>query len=132
MAPEESTLDLSDEELTRRLRIARGQPPVRAATADSISDQIRKAADKLKGESYDFIGIDDARIDLHEYVPHRTFEWKVPVDYVHTVKPIHYTSGTSIDLDNDIHVGTSDDTAHANALALAGGTTTGRLSWTDK
>lgn len=157
MAPEESTEDLSDFELTQRLRAARGQEPL--PDPDSLEAKLRAGADamledhrnhglddhRIRGIDYKHIVIDDAApigpgsgIAFPGIVDPRagTFEWKLPI---HTAKPISYTKiaipiedfgcGTDLRFDN-----TSDNMADSNALALAaGGTTTGRLTaWTDK
>jgi hypothetical protein len=114
--PDENTEELSDFELTQRLRAARGQAPL--PDPNSIEVKLREAADRvLRGVSYDHITIDDPirfdldfKIDTDPSIAPGRFEWKVPVDYVHTVKPISY----GVDY-------VRDDTAWANALALAGG-----------
>jgi hypothetical protein len=94
MASEESTVDLSDEELTQRLRLARGQSAVRAATADSIADQLRKGADamKIRGVSIDSVLIDDPIRDIDLVpLPSITDPYD-PSVYEHKIEPYWGTS----------------------------------------
>jgi hypothetical protein len=158
MTPEESTEELSDFELTQRLRAARGQAPL--PDPDSLEAKLREGADAML-EDHRIRGIDYSRVLIDDPIgaPSR-FEWKAPPDdFAFKVrampdplkKVIGYSSGTikigdgpTVDLrDLDVTVpGTTTDlrfdntcgsTADDNAIALAGGTTTGRLkAWTSE
>jgi hypothetical protein len=124
MTPEQSTEELSDFELTQRLRAARGQEPL--PDPDGLEAKLRAGA-KAMLEDHRMRGLDYSRIAIDDPIPMPvpapfdvpatdTYKWKMKLDYLHTVKPISYMMNTS-----------------DNAIALAGGTITGRLTgWTGK
>lgn len=157
MTPEQSTEELSDFELTQRLRAARGQEPL--PDPDSLEAKLREGAaamledHRMRGLDYSRIIIDDP-IPMPVPAPFDPMTYKWPVKLAPPAKPIAYPrtytggtikigdgptvpigdlditvpdNGTDLRFDN-----TCGSTADANALALAGGTATGRLKWTGR
>ncbi len=154
MTPEQSTEELSDFELTQRLRAARGQAPL--PDPDSLEAKLREGADAML-EDHRMRGLDYSRIIIDDPIPMpvpapfddpaiATYKWPVKLDYS---KPIAYTrtytggtikigDGPTVKLD-DLRIDVPENGTDLrftntcdNAIALAGGTTTGRLKWTGK
>jgi len=153
MTPEQSTEELSDFELTQRLRAARGQEPL--PDPNSLEAQLREGAAKMLEdhrnhglEEHRIRGIDYSRVIIDDLMPLPAPIAPVPAPpdmYKWPVKT--YTGGTIKigdgptvpmgDLDITVPENGTDlrfTNTYDNAIALAGGgTTTGRLkAWTSK
>lgn len=161
MTPEESTEELSDFELTQRLRAARGQPPL--PDPESLEAKLRAGAESML-EDHRIRGVDYSRIVIDDPIPMpvpapfvgsppASYKWPVKT-IVYPVKTISYPrtykggtikigDGPTVpigDLDITVPGNGTDlrfDNTCDNAIALAAGppssgTATGRLKWTGK
>ena len=133
MPPDESTEELSDFELTQRLRAARGQPPL--PDPESIEAKLRAGAEAMIEEHRGIRGIDYSRIVIDDPIP-----IAIPAPFVGTPPipykwPVKYKHGTMKIGDGPIvSIGSTSDNAIALAAGpMTSGTVTGRLkAWTGK